>query len=451
MKYRVGILLLLSSLSVRAVERLTLAEAARRAVARSPNLRAAEAQVEEARRAGAAVRATNYPSLRAGSAFTRGDGPVYAFASLLDQRNFTAANFDIGTLNDPGYVTNFKSYLQVGLPIFAGYDLQNGSKMAGLGLSQAESGAAGARQEVRLAVFEAALQWIQARSLGVRLAERLRASAEEIQSAERLRAKGLVLGSDYFAAEAVLAGLDAWQAQTGKMAEAGRDSLSVLLGQDPASFDIAGTLSAEGPSLRSENELLTLAVSHRADVQAADADVQRGELAAAQEKAAFLPRVDAMAKAETNTEDFSSNPSNRLVMVRAEWALGDPAYGARKEKALAASRAGDQRRAALEERVRLEILQSLRRYEGISDALPSLKRTVELAGKSLDLFRPLYREGRQSILDLLRAEEALARAESLQLEALAQRHLQRARTLAAAGVLDEDALAALSAALEKPQ
>jgi outer membrane protein TolC len=105
----------------------------------------------------------------------------------------------------------------------------------------------------------------------------------------------------------------------------------------------------------------------------------------------------------------------------------------------------------LEERVRLEILQSLRRYEGISDALPSLKRTVELAGKSLDLFRPLYREGRQSILDLLRAEEALARAESLQLEALAQRHLQRARTLAAAGVLDEDALAALSAALEKPQ
>ncbi|MBL0059228.1 MAG: TolC family protein [Elusimicrobia bacterium] len=451
MKLRAVVLLLVSALSVRAAERLTLAEAARRAVARSPTLRAAEAQVDEARRAGSAVRATNYPSLHAGSAFTRGDGPVYAFASLLDQRNFTAANFDIGTLNDPGYVTNFKSYLQVGLPIFAGYDIQNGSRMADLGLSQAESGEAGARQEVRLAVFEAAMQWIQARALSDRLTERLRASGEEIQSAERLRAKGLVLGSDFFAAEAVLAGLEAWKAQTAKMAEAGRDSLAVLLGQDPSEFDIVGTLSAQGPALPSATELQRLAGTHRADVRAADLAAQRGALAVSQEKAAFLPRVDAMAKAETNTEDFSSNPSNRLVMVRAEWALGDPAYGARKETALAASRAGDQRRAALEERVRLEILQSLRRYEGISDALPSLERTVDLAEKSLNLFRPLYREGRQSILDVLRAEESLARAESLRLEALAQLHLQRARTLAAAGVLDEGALAALSAALEKPQ
>ena len=91
-----------SPLSVKAAERLTLAEAARRAVARHPGLRAADAQVDRARRAKSEASATNYPRLDAGSTFTRGDGPVYAFASLLDQRSFGAENFDIGTLNHPG-------------------------------------------------------------------------------------------------------------------------------------------------------------------------------------------------------------------------------------------------------------------------------------------------------------------------------------------------------------
>jgi outer membrane protein TolC len=136
-------------------------------------------------------------------------------------------------------------------------------------------------------------------------------------------------------------------------------------------------------------------------------------------------------------------------MLRAQWALGDPTYGARREKAEAGERAAQERHAALEERARMEILQSARAYEGARDALPLVETTVERAGKSLDVFRPLYREGRQSILEVLRAEEALARAQALRLETLAQLHLARARALAAAGALDEAAIAALSAALEK--
>ncbi|MBK8574476.1 MAG: TolC family protein [Elusimicrobia bacterium] len=169
------------SASVLAVEQLTLAEVARRAVARNFGLRAADAQVDQARRAKSEATATNYPRLDAGSAFTRGDGPVYAFASLLDQRNFGAENFDIGTLNHPGYVTNIKSYLRAGIPIFAGYEIQSWGKMAELGVTQAESQATGARQEVRLAVLEAGIQTLQARALGDQLDERIRSSKQEIE------------------------------------------------------------------------------------------------------------------------------------------------------------------------------------------------------------------------------------------------------------------------------
>jgi outer membrane protein TolC len=437
------------AVSVQSAERLTLAEVARRAVARNPGLRAADALVDQARRARSEASATHYPRLDAGSAFTRGDGPVYAFASLLDQRNFTAANFDIGTLNHPGYVTNIKSYLRAGIPIFAGYEIQSWEKMARLGLGQAESMAAGARQDVRLAVLDAGIQTLQARALGDQLDDRIRSSSEEIENAQKLRAKGLVLGSDFFAATAVLSALKAWRVQVGKMAEAGQDSLGVLLGADPAGFELVGHLRAGGPTLPSLADLKGLARANRADVRASALEAEQAEVSAFKEKSTFLPRVDAMAQAETNTEDFSSNPSNRLVMVQAQWALGDPAYLARRKKADDASRAVRQRQAAIEERAQIEILQSLRRYEGARDALPLLADTVENAKQSLGLFRPLYREGRQSILDVLRAEEGLARAESARLEAVAQLHLQRARTLAAAGLLDEGTIGALSGAVEK--
>lgn len=449
MKFFPLLLIGLLSFPLGAVERITLAEAARRAVERSPTLRAAKAQVDESRRVRSEVSATNYPRLDAGSAFTRGDGPVYAFASLLDQRSFTAANFDVGTLNHPGYVNNIKSYLRAGIPIFAGYEIQSYEKMAGLGVTQAERMLAGETQSVRLAVLEAAIQTLQAQALGDILAARIRASNEEIQNAQKLRAKGLVLGSDYFAAEALLSGLKAWRVQTDKMAEGGQESLAVLLGLDPLAFELAGTLRGGGPAIPPLNDLIGLSRVNRADVQASALAADRADVAVFKEKSAILPRIDAMAQAETNTEDFSSNPSNRLVMLRAEWALGDPGYGARRKKAEDVSRGERQRQAATEERARIEIIQSLRRYEGAMDALPLLEETVGKAQQSLDLFRPLYREGRQSILDVLRAEESLSRAESRRLDALAQLHLQRARTLAAAGILDEGVLGALSMAVEK--
>ncbi len=430
-------------------ERLTLAEAARRAVARNPGVRAADALVDQSRRARSEASATHYPRLDAGSAFTRGDGPVYAFASLLDQRNFTAANFDIGTLNHPGYVTNFKSYLRAGVPLFAGYEIQSWEKMAELGLGQAESLAAGVRQDVRLAVLDAGIHTLQARAMGDRLDDCIRSSNEEIESAKKLRIKGLILGSDFFAAQAVLSGLKAWRVQVRKQAEAAQEALGILLSMDPAAFELVGSLRESGPSLPSLEELKGFALVHRTDVRASTLQAEQADVSAFKEKSTFLPRVDAMAQAETNTEDFSSNPSNRLVMVQAQWALGDPAYFARKKKADDASRAGHQRQAAIKERAQVEILQSFRQYEGARDSLPLLSETVEYAKQSLELFRPLYREGRQSILDVLRAEEALARAESTRLDAVAQLHLQRAQTLAAAGILDEGAVGALSGAVEK--
>lgn len=449
---RFGIQLLVlwavATLPLGAAEPVTLADAARLAVERAPAVRSSEALVDQARRGRSESSASRYPRLEAGSAFTRGDGPVYAFASLLDQRAFTAQNFDVGSLNNPGYVNNIKSYLRVGLPVFTGYEMKSNVRLAGLGLSRMEGESRGARDQIRLGVVETALRSLQARAVSAVLAERIAASEDEVAGAKKLKARGLVLGSDYFAAEAVLAGLRAWRSKIEKMAQSAEEALGIFLGQsDPVA--IRGTLTGAGPGLPSTEELLTHAQGSRADLRSARLEAEMAAVERVREKASLYPQVDAMAEAQTNTEDFSSNPSQRMIMLRAQWALGDPARSARQDKVAAGERAGQERVRALDERARMEILQSVRAYEGARDALPWAIDTVDRARQSLELFRPLYREGRQSILDLLRAEEALARAESLRLETLSELHLSRARALAAAGVLDEASVAALSAALEK--
>jgi hypothetical protein len=61
----------------------------------------------------------------------------------------------------------------------------------------------------------------------------------------------------------------------------------------------------------------------------------------------------------------------------------------------------------------------------------------------------LYREGRQSVLDVLRAEEAVARLEEIRLESSAQVRLEWAALKAAQGRFDESAISTLSQSLEK--
>ena len=77
----------------------------------------------------------------------------------------------------------------------------------------------------------------------------------------------------------------------------------------------------------------------------------------------------------------------------------------------------------LEESIRIEVSQAYDAYQGALTALPVAKDTLDRAAKSLDLFRPLYHSGRQSIIEVLRAEEGLAKAQAAYLQALFQAHI----------------------------
>jgi outer membrane protein TolC len=136
------------------------------------------------------------------------------------------------------------------------------------------------------------------------------------------------------------------------------------------------------------------------------------------------------------------------VGVRSSFPLGDPSYFSRKSKAKAAVQAAQSQKEGTEESVRLEVMEAINQYEGAKESLPLIQQAVEQAAKSLELFRPLYREGRQSILDVLRAEDALSKAQTALFLNLYQLHSSYARLLLSTGKLETASIKEIQENLE---
>jgi outer membrane protein len=430
------------------LQAVSLGEAVDAALAKAPALRAARAEEAQARAAAREVRSWHWPALRAGMDATRGDDPVYVFGSLLRQRAFGPGNFALDSLNDPGPLTNVRSTLEAGVPLFMGFELRTGAALAGVALRQANARSEAAGQGVRLAVVDAALREL---SLGEQLRawdERLASAAAELASARRLKAKGQVLESDFFAAEALEAGMKAGRVALEEERASLRRTLTLRIGIDLSSSPLKGRLIPPEDPLPSEDALMARALGARPELALARLEGEAAEASAKQESRGPLPRVEAFAGLETHTRDFASNPSQSVWGARASVALGDPALPARKARAEARLEAARASAGQAEETLRLEISQTLGACRSAEESLPLLTAARDRAAQALNLFRPLYREGRQSILDVLRAEEALARAEAAVWATITQAHTCRVKLLLAAGALDEDAVRHIQDRLE---
>ena len=438
-------LVLLFSGFLNAAETMDLASAVSAALAHNYGLKAAEAQVDAARAGLREAEAQRLPMLSARSQWTRGDNPVYAFGSLLEQGRFGPDNFAIDSLNHPSDLSNIQSGLDLGIPIFTGYELTTAVRLGELGVQQARSGREGELQQLRYQASSLYLQIVLDQEILKRVDERIAASAQEVADAQKLKERGVVLGSDYYAAEAILSGLRSWrvQVQTDQATAASR--LAIMTGGKD--LPVQGTLSEPSYRIPSRDDLIQQALARRPDLLGAASQVSLAEVNRQQAGRSMLPKVKAFASLETDTNDFSSNPTNHLYGVSAQLPFGDPGYFSRRSRAASAEEAARQTRANLEENVRAEVAQAYEAYQGAFAAQATAKETADHAARSLELFRPLYHSGRQSIIEVLRAEEALAKAQAAYCEVLFRIHSAYLQLSAASGGLDDKIIEMISAQL----
>lgn len=407
-------------------------------VQRAPVLEAARAQVRQAQAARQEVSLTRLGRIDLSGSITRGNNPVYVFGSLLEQGRFGPQNFATAFLNDPPYLTNYKGSITAGVPVFTAFELSTQEKLAGLGKTQAESGQDLSAQQIRFQTLASYLQVIVSRRIGVMLDERIGSGSKAIEEAGQLKERGLVLGSDYFVAESIREGLKGWRIQVQGEETQALDRLAVLAG---IVVPVPPLRFSETPlEIPSTETLIGQALESRPDLRIARLAAQSAEASRFQARSSLLPRASAFGNLQANTNDFTSAPSNALVGLQLDIPLGDPAYGPRRIRSQADFDARRRQADAAAETVRMDVAQAAQSYRTAVQSLAAARQTRDRAARALELFRPLYRSGRQSVMEVLRAEEGLARAEAGVQQALFGVHAGWAQLQWTIGRLDRDAV-----------
>ncbi len=409
-------------------------------------LKALEARVQEAEFGRREIQSRRLPRVSARSTFTRGDHPVYVFGSLMEQGRFGAYNFAIDALNHPGDLSNVKSGLDLGVPLFTGYDLTAASRQSTLAAQEAKQARDGMIQTLRQQALTVFLRLLTTQALLGELDERIAASKEELEEARRLKDRGVVLGSDFYAAQAIYGGMQAWRVQLQGQERSAQAELEILSGG--AMPKVQGSLSEAVYPVPSESDARKTAVTRRSDVGAFALRVAQAEERSRQARRSFLPRVEGFVSLETNTHDFGSNPSNHLYGVAAQLPFGDPGYLAKRHRSASGEKAAREVEADARNSATLDVRRAYETYASVVERVPIVKEAAGNAAKSLKLFRPLYRSGRQSILDVLRAEESLARAQASYWQTLGELHAGYVGLMAAMGALEDSVVRDVAARLE---
>jgi outer membrane protein len=419
---------------------ITLQEAVGIALEKNPGIQAADAYAQAVREGITAAKSFRYPRLDFSEGFTRGNNPVYVFGTLLTQRQFTAANFALGSLNTPPPLDDFRTAFTAAMPL---YDAGQTSRMvrnARLGAQSALKGKERTQQEVVFQVVNAYLNELLAQE-SVRVAK----SAVEMTKSDlaRINARqetGLAVPSDPLSAQVQLAQAEEDLLRAQNAVELAQAGLNVAMGlPEDAATSIRGSLSEASFAPGSLEERQAKALATRPDYLQARLGRQQAANGMHMARAEFLPKVNLFSAWEADNQTFASRGGNN-------WAAGATLSfnlfdGGEKIARLKESKARELQAGALESQmasaVRLQVREASLNLASAQKRLEVVKDATSQAAESLRITQNRYEEGLATITDLLRIETAKTAAEKSALNAAFDYRLSYAALELATGELSE--------------
>jgi len=409
---------LLVALPASAQSPLSLSEAIARARARNPDVGVALSAEREASERLKQARGGYLPKVDLVESWQRGNHPVFVFSSLLSQRQFTAAGFDLNSLNHPLAVDNFRAAFSVEQSLFDRTTAAN-ARAASVAHDMAATGRQLVNDDLTSAVTDAFGNVLVA-------AASVRAAAAAIESARadrelagNRRDAGRVTDADVLQMDVYLAHALERHVQAVSDERIARARLNQLMGEplttvfplDPAppaiAIDLAHPDSLEEEALQSRAEM-TLA-RQREELAAATVDAAR---------AAFFPQVAAQGVWEMNGGAWHSRSSSwvagaavRLNLFRG---LADKARLA-EAREQATHRTLD--RGKTETMVRLDVQTAIARLEAARASEAVGRAAADLARESHRIIRDRYESGLTDLAMLLRSADAAQQADAQQITA----------------------------------
>jgi outer membrane protein TolC len=426
--------LIFGALAAAAQTPLTLKDAVKQALGRHPSLEAADARIQAAESRIGQARSGYLPRVQYMENLMRGNNPVYVFGSLLTQRQFTAANFDIARLNRPDALNNFQSMVTAEQLIYDFGGLKNGVRAAELGrkMTEAEKRAA----ELNLIAHVArAYHGVTLATQALEVArEALKTAEADLKRAQTVRDAGLATDADVLAVQVHVAAMKEQVIRREADLKVARAALNEALGLPlDTPHELATPLlpappvEAASPELRPEIEQIRLAK------QAAEAQARSA-------RAGYLPQIAFRAQVEADRQEFfNRGGGNWLVMGSVRWNLFD---GNRTRQTVAEAKAMASAAAASERQytnaLKLELTKALADFDAATERIAVTEAGVAQAEESLRIIRNRYSNGLATVTELLRAQTALLDAKTRRLAAIHDQRLAAVEVERSAGKLNGD-------------
>jgi outer membrane protein len=423
---------------------LTLQEAVAVALEKNPTVQAADAYADAVKEGITVAASGRYPRLDFSEGFTRGNNPVYVFGSLLTQRQFTERNFELGFLNTPPPLDNFRTQFTASLPLWDGGQTTRRVRDGRLEAQSAARAGDRTRQEVIFNVIEAYLNGLLARE-NVRVAQAaVEASRADLARAHARHEQGLAVPSDLLSAQVQLAQAqeDLLRAQNGfALADA---ALNVAMGlPEDAPLTLSGQLGEVMFETGTLDERQARALRARPDFQQIEIGKERAVNSVRMARAEYLPKVNLFGAWEEDNQTFLTRGGNN-------WALGATltfnlfdggANRARLKESRARQRQAEAMRSQLASAVRLQVRQAFLNLTTARDRVDVSRGAASQAEESLRIIQNRYEAGLSTITDLLRAETARSSAQRNFLNAIFDYRLGYAALELATGELATDSQA----------
>lgn len=411
---RAGLVLVMPGLigSASAQTPLSLAEAIDTALAQNPALASTRATGRQARETSRAARAEWFPRIQFSEGWRRSTQPVSGFGTLLNAGRFTAADFALDRLNQPGAIMMFSRRVGVSEVLF-----DAGRTRALVSAATHQAGSADARRqtaeaELSFRVTEtygrvlAAAAAVDAANAGVAWADEDRARADA-----RRRA-GTATDADVLAISVQLAAMRQRAVQAGGDLVSTRAALNQLMAA-PLDREFTATLPPVPIDTPNLAELTRLARETRGELRDATEMVAAADAGLRAAKASLLPMLAVEAGYEWNGVEFAGRQSAWSLGAELRWNVST---GGAEVARVAASKAGaDAARAARDAAlaaIDLDVLTARQHWIVALARIDVSRAATADARENQRIIRQRYAAGMASMTDVLAAASAAFAADA---------------------------------------
>jgi outer membrane protein len=419
-------------------QQITFNQAVQEMLAKNPKFAQTKLESDASENQLDAVKSSYWPQLDFIQSWTYSNNPVYAFATLLNQQQFSANDFSIDKLNHPEVSSDVSSQFQLSWLI---YDF--GKRESRIDSAESLTRISKLQQDsTRLSLLQELVRRYYAVSLAAQRSdvanEALKSAESQLKQAKNRVSEGMVVRSDELTAEVFRASrlqekIDAENQQ--KVAIA---ALNEILGRQNNEVVITADLKEQAfinePLSFWQQEMKQNKPELRISVE--NSNLANSQVRA--NKSNFYPTVQAWSNYQWHGDDFNYTGDNWGVGVELHWNLFR-GFADRKQLAEAKllEQSSHEKERETKNALQLQLQRAYYDFQSAKEKLVVSSAMVAQAAESRRIYADRYSNGMVSIQDSLQAETSYKESRLMYAQNLYELYVAFAELLGAAGNADE--------------